>query len=53
MINFLKLSIAILLLMISTFRLPHIIKEIHILRLKILNESKASSWPKALTLPSR
>lgn len=40
-------------LAVSTGQLPKALKEIRIAQLKLLKESQASKWPKAMTLPQK
>ena len=50
MLKFFKTLIALAILGIASIRLPAIIKEVHLQRLYLIEESKGSNWPKALLL---
>ncbi len=50
--NLIKIAITFAFIAASTGQLPRIIKEVRIAQLKLLKESQASKWPKALLLPS-
>ncbi len=45
-----KIFTAIVILGIASTRLPSIIKQVHLQRLYLLEESKGSNWPKAFQL---
>ena len=50
--NLIKIAVALAFIAASTGQPPKIIKEVRIAQLKLLKESQASKWPKAMTLPS-
>jgi hypothetical protein len=37
----------------STGQLPRMVRAVQIAQLKLIKDSQASRWPKAMTLPSR
>lgn len=47
------LAATLAIITVSTEQLPKVLKEVRVAQLKLLQESQASKWPKAMTLPSR
>ena len=50
MLNLFKILIGVVIIGVACIRLPSIIREVHIQRLYLLEESKGSNWPKAQLL---
>ncbi len=50
MLDIIKILIAVAIFGVTSMRLPSIIKQVHIRRLYLLEESRATNWPKALLL---
>jgi hypothetical protein len=48
--NFIKIAVTLAFIAASTGQLPRINKEVRIAQLKLLKESQASKWPKAMLL---
>ena len=48
--NLIKIAVTLAFIAASTGQLPKIIKEVRIAQLKLLKESQASKWPKAMLL---
>lgn len=47
------LSVALAFTVVSTGNLPKIINQVRKAQFQLIMESKASTWPKAMRLPSR
>lgn len=52
MVKFIILSVGITLMLVAG-QLPNLLTELQLARLKLLKESQASKWPKALVLPEK
>lgn len=48
-----SLAVALAFLAAASGNLPTILRKVRIAQIKLLQESQASKWPKAMTLPSR
>jgi hypothetical protein len=48
--SLIKIALTLAFIATSTGQLPKIIKEVRIAQLKLLKESQASKWPKALLI---
>ena len=46
-----NLAVTLTLAVVMTGQLPKAIKAVHIAKLRLLKESQASNWPKAMLLP--
>lgn len=51
--NLIKICVPLAILTVSTGQLPRVLKTIRIAQLKLIKESQASKWSRAMTLPSR
>jgi len=51
--NLIKISVILAFTAIATGNLPKILIQVRKAQLQLIQDSKASKWPKAMTLPSR
>jgi hypothetical protein len=48
-----SMAVTLAVLAISTGQLPRILKQVRIMQIKLIQESQASKWPKAMLLRSQ
>jgi hypothetical protein len=51
--NLIKVATILAFAAIATGNLPNILIQVRKAQIELIHESKASKWPKAMTLPSR
>jgi hypothetical protein len=51
--NLIKIAVVLAFAAVSSGNLPKILNQVRKAQIQIIMESKASKWPKAMTLPSR
>lgn len=53
MAKLILLAVSLAVLAASTGHLPRILKQVRVMQVKLIRESQASKWPKAMLLHSR
>jgi hypothetical protein len=51
--SLIKIAVVLAIVAVSSGNLPFILKQVRKAQLNLIMDSKASKWPKAMTLPSR
>lgn len=51
--NLIKISVILAIAAVSSGNLPKILNQVRKAQIQLIQDSKASNWPKAMTLPSR
>lgn len=51
--NLIKIAVVLAFAAVSSGNLPKILNQVRKAQFQLIQESKASKWPKAMTLPSR
>ena len=51
--NLIKIAVVLAFTAVSSGNLPKILNQVRKSQLQLIMESKASNWPKGMTLPSR
>ncbi len=51
--NLIKISVILAFAAVATGNFPKILLQVRKAQLQLIQDSKASKWPKAMTLPSR
>lgn len=48
-----KIAVVLAIFSVTSGQLPKILKQVRIAQINLIKDSKASTWPKAMLLPSR